>query len=137
MFALDNDPAIEREVKRDEAGRFITPPKSPGRPIGARNKLGEAFLDALQKDFDAHGVEAIIATRETKPDVYVRVIAGLLPTEHKLTVQDQFAEMNDDELADRIRQLAATIAPFLHAGTADAGHTDALASVTKLPADIH
>jgi hypothetical protein len=31
-----------------------------GRPKGSRNKLGQAFLDALQADFEQHGVAAIV-----------------------------------------------------------------------------
>lgn len=113
---MANSNANISEVKRDEGGRFIVPPKSPGRPKGARSKLGEAFLQALQEDFDANGMEAIVKTRETKPEVYVRVIAGLLPQEHKLTVSDQFSEMTDDELAERLQRLQQTIAPFLLGG---------------------
>jgi hypothetical protein len=32
---------------------------NPGRPKGSRNKLGEAFLDALHADWQEHGTEAI------------------------------------------------------------------------------
>lgn len=109
---------VEQRSFGNEATQFK--PGNPGRPKGARNKLGEAFLEAMQKDFEEHGASAIVATRETKPEVYVRVIAGLLPTEHKLTIQDQFADMTDDELRARIGQLAATISPFLDGGTGGA-----------------
>ena len=124
--------------QQDEKGRFL-PGNSGfgGRPKGARNKLGEQFLAALQQDFEEHGVSAIIATRETKPEVYVRVIAGLLPTEHKLTVTDQFSEMTDDELAERLQRLAATIAPFLNGGD---GTVEASAGSSKrkaLPSRVH
>ena len=52
-----------------------------GRPKGARSKLGEEFLKALQSDFAAHGVAAIQAVREQKPDAYIKVIASILPKE--------------------------------------------------------
>lgn len=87
-----------------------------GRPKGSRNKLGEAFLEALQKDFDEHGVSAIERTRTTKPEVYVRVIAGLLPSEHNLNI-NRNEELSDDELRSRIAGLAAQLAPFLGDGT--------------------
>ena len=32
---------------------------STGRPKGSRNKLGEAFLEAMHADFEQHGVEVI------------------------------------------------------------------------------
>lgn len=56
-------------------------PGNPGRPKGARNKLGEAFVGAMLTDFEAHGVDVIIKVRTDDPSTYVRVIAGLLPKE--------------------------------------------------------
>jgi hypothetical protein len=44
-----------------------------GRPPGSRNNLGEAFVEALYKDFVEHGAKAIVACRETKPEVYLMV----------------------------------------------------------------
>jgi hypothetical protein len=34
-------------------------PGNPGRPKGSRNKLGEAFVEALHDDFETDGVAAI------------------------------------------------------------------------------
>jgi hypothetical protein len=67
---------------RDTKGRFVNGGKpGPGRPLGARNKLGTAFLEALQQDFEQHGIEAIAECREKKPDKYVAICASLLPKE--------------------------------------------------------
>lgn len=52
-----------------------------GRPPGSRNKLGDAFVEALHKDFLEHGVNAIVACREQKPEVYLQVISRILPKE--------------------------------------------------------
>lgn len=58
-----------------------------GRPKGARQKLGEAFLDALLADFQKAigegtlGTDAIKAMREEKPNEYAKMIANLLPKE--------------------------------------------------------
>ena len=52
-----------------------------GRPAGSKNKLGEAFVDALHEDFVTNGVEAIKACREAKPDVYLQVISRVIPKE--------------------------------------------------------
>ena len=108
-----------RDEKRDEAGRFIVPPVSPGRPKGARNKLGEAFIQALHDSFEQHGPETIETVRVEKPDQYLKVIASLLPKEHTLNINDMDA-MTDDELAERIRSLASAISPFLTGGTGEA-----------------
>ncbi len=61
-------------------------PGNPGRPKGARNKLGEAFVTALLNDFQTGGIAAIETVRRDDPSTYVRVIAGLLPKE--LTAED-------------------------------------------------
>lgn len=83
-----------------------------GRPKGNRNKLGEAFLEAMHEDFTKHGVEAIVAVRETKPDQYLKVIASILPKDLNINVNNMDG-MSDDELIERIRSLDATIRPFL------------------------
>jgi hypothetical protein len=53
----------------------------PGRPQGSRNKLGEAFLSAMYKDFNEHGEDAIMRVRRDDPSTYVRTVAGILPKE--------------------------------------------------------
>lgn len=83
-----------------------------GRPKGSRNKLGEAFIEALHNDFNDHGEAAIIKVRCEKPDQYLKVIASLLPKEMNLNINDA-ESMTDDELIERIRELDAAIHPFL------------------------
>src|SRR5262245_19165408 len=67
-----------------------------GRPKGSRNKLSEDFVAALYDDFQHHGSTAIAACRVEKPDVYVRVIAGILPKDVNLKVQ-QLDDLSDDQ----------------------------------------
>src|SRR5579883_3520990 len=52
-----------------------------GRPIGARSILSEQFLSSLQLDFDQHGARVIAKLRRTKPDVYLQIIARLVPAQ--------------------------------------------------------
>lgn len=87
-------------------------PGNPGRPKGSRNKLGEAFLEAMHEDFTKHGVAAIQQVREEKPDQYLKVIASILPKDLNINVNNMDG-MSDDELIERIRSLDATIRPFL------------------------
>lgn len=76
-----------------------------GRPKGARNKLGEAFIEDLLEDWQLHGVSAIAAVRGTKPDQYLRVIASILPRELNVRTND-LDELTDEQLA---RQYAAIV----------------------------
>lgn len=103
-----------------------------GRPKGARNKLGEAFIEALHEDFGKHGVEAIVEVRETKPDQYLKVIASLLPKDVNLNITDDTSEMSDDELADRIQRLTAAVAPFLDRRAGDAAEATGEAAATRV-----
>jgi hypothetical protein len=52
-----------------------------GRPKGSRNKLAGEFIDALASDFADNGAAAIAKVRQDKPDVYIRVVAAILPKE--------------------------------------------------------
>ena len=83
-----------------------------GRPKGSRNKLGEAFLEALHNDFKSHGVEVIEEVRKEKPDQYLKVIASTLPKELNVKVSE-LDELTDDQL---MRQLAAGLAALAAAG---------------------
>jgi hypothetical protein len=66
-----------------------------GRPKGARNRLGTAFLEALEADFNKHGVDAVEQVRQKKPEVYIKVVADLLPKEANINVEasEAFVQM--------------------------------------------
>lgn len=80
-----------------------------GRPKGSRNKLGEAFLADLLTDWESHGKAAITATREKKPDAYLKVVASILPKELNLRV-NEFDELTDEQLARRLAAITAQLA---------------------------
>src|SRR5262245_56676891 len=80
-----------------------------GRPPGSRNKLGDAFVEALYKDFAEHGAEAIVACRETKPEVYLTVISKVIPKEVNVQVNASYAflkiwETIANGLAERVAE---------------------------------
>jgi hypothetical protein len=104
-----DDDAILSADKRDEHGRFIIPPKSPGRPKGARNKLGEAFLADLLANWEKHGVETIEAVRAEKPDQYLKVVASILPRELNLKVSE-LDELSDEQLQRQLTHIVAQLA---------------------------
>jgi len=108
--------------QKDEKGRFL-PGNSGfgGRPKGSRNKLGEAFLKALADDFEKNGADAIEQTRITKPEVYVKVVASLLPKQIEIK-EGAFDGLGDDELAALV---AAARSALAVAGGGGAGIDDA------------
>ncbi len=57
-----------------------------GRPKGARTKLADQFLKDIYEDWKEHGIEAIKKVRVKKPDVYLRVVADLIPKDIKLEI---------------------------------------------------
>jgi hypothetical protein len=52
---------------------------NPGRPKGARQKLGEVFVKVLMDDFEKYGEVAVQKVREEETGTYLRVVASLLP----------------------------------------------------------
>ena len=62
-------------------------PNPLGRPVGARNKLAADFVEALYRDFQQHGRQAIIDMRERDPAAYIKTIASLIPREFGLDGQ--------------------------------------------------
>lgn len=83
-------------------------PNPAGRPKGSRNKLGEAFIQALHDDFEAHGVETIAKVREQKPDQYLKVVAAVIPQEVHHTVED-YDQLGDDDLRAAFLSAAGAI----------------------------
>jgi non-ribosomal peptide synthetase component E (peptide arylation enzyme) len=128
-----SDDAILSDVKRGDAGRFLpgAAPVSKGRPKGARNKLGEAFLADLLADFEVHGPAVIAAVRVDKPDQYLKVVASILPRELNIKV-NELDELTDDQL---VRQLAAVTA-LLTAGSLSLGAGVAPAEIAQQPVDV-
>ena len=73
-----------RNLKPFKPGQSGNP---KGRPKGARNRLGTQFLEALEADFNQFGPQAIAVVREKKPEVYIKVVADLLPKEANINVE--------------------------------------------------
>lgn len=100
------------KIEKDEKGRFLTGNIGGGRPKGSRNKLGEQFLSDMLADWEVHGKAVIETVRAEKPDQYLKVVAGVLPKEMNLRVND-FDDLTDEQLA---RQLASIATQLANAG---------------------
>jgi Family of unknown function (DUF5681) len=94
-----------------------------GRPKGARNRLGTKFLEALEADFNKHGAQAIEQVRQKRPEVYIKVVADLLPKEANINVEAGEAFVNlwrrisdglGEELADSLDAEQEQPAPVRH-----------------------
>jgi hypothetical protein len=104
-----------------------------GRPLGVRNRLGSAFLEALDADFAEHGVAVINKVRTERPHEYLKVVAGLLPKEMiiKGTALD---DMTDDEL----NRALSTVRELLASGVREtAGPGAPAATVPDEPGSVH
>jgi hypothetical protein len=85
-----------------------------GRVRGSRNKLSEAVICALLKDFSKHGEKAIAKVRQTQPAAYLKICALLVPREHKVEYRsNSLKNLTDEELDAAIEAVKAMIA---HAG---------------------
>lgn len=93
-----------------------------GRPKGAKQKLSNDFLKALHADFKQGGAEAIVAMRTEKPAEYVRVVASLVPKEMNFNVTEDAEAMTDEQIRDRLTELAAKLGGII--GLAGDGITD-------------
>jgi hypothetical protein len=94
-----------------------------GRPVGSRAKLDQAFVDALYEDFKTGGVEAIKACREQKPDVYINVVAKVIPKQVDVKADDALADLASglQAVASFLEQVAAEASGADHAGPVSDG----------------
>jgi hypothetical protein len=85
---------------RDQKGRFQqgNTGNLNGRPRGARNKLGEAFLEDLRDSWNEVGAIALRRCAEEDPAAYCRIVASLLPKDINLNVA-----VDAGEFASRFR----------------------------------
>jgi hypothetical protein len=74
--------SADNTAQKQQIGRPFEPGESgnpAGRPKGSRNKLSEAFLQALADDFEANGREVIERVRAERPHDYLKVCASVMP----------------------------------------------------------
>jgi hypothetical protein len=79
-----------------------------GRTRGSRNKLSEEVICALLRDFREHGEKAIAKVRRTQPAAYLKVLALLVPREHKVEYSNSLKNWTDEELEagiDLVKQM--------------------------------
>jgi hypothetical protein len=81
-----------------------------GRLRGSRNRLTEAVICALLRDFAKHGEKAIAEVRRTQPGVYLKALVLLVPREHHVEHSNPLSGLSDEMLADMIGELEERLA---------------------------
>lgn len=129
---------------RDKSGAFVPghpPLQGAGRPVGARTRFGEEFLEALRDDFTKHGKSVLERVRKRSPESYLRSLCifyrpiGARSGQMLLADNrpDEFATMEDaasviGELLDQSPELVAELAkrrrPRAISGAPSAPHTE-------------
>ena len=132
---IDDDVSSETTQKQRVIGRPFQP-GNPGRPKGSRNKIQEDFFADVLAAWEEKGKAAIDEMIADKPGEFVKMVAGLMPKEATLTINDN-SDLSDDELADRIKQLAAQLAPFLIDGNGGAAADTGNPASPAKPARVH
>lgn len=129
-----SNPENTGQVRADHLTRFK--PGNPGKPKGVKHKLQENFLKDVQEAWEEKGKKAITMMIADKPGDFVKMVAGLMPKEATLNINDN-SEMTDDELAERVRSLASTLAPFLTEGIGGIAEGTGSEASAQEPTRVH
>ena len=72
--------------------------------------MNSEFIAALLRDFRQGGPKAIERVRRTQPGVYLKVLALLVPREHKVEHSNAVSGLSDEELEAAIEHIKASLA---------------------------
>ena len=83
---------------------------SGGRP-GSRHRqqLNGEFIAALLRDFRHGGPKAIERVRRTQPASYLKILALLVPREHKVEHRNLIKELSDEQLEAMVEYLETSL----------------------------
>ena len=63
----------------------------------------------MLRDFSKHGEKAIARVRRDQPGVYLKVIAMLIPREHRVQHSNPIKDLTDQELETMIEHIKASL----------------------------
>src|SRR6516162_4709747 len=91
-----------------ERGRSGNP---AGGPVGSRHRqqLNGEFIAALLRDFRHGGAKAVARVRRTQPAAYLKILALLVPREHKVEQSNVIKSLSDQELEAMIEYLKTSL----------------------------
>jgi Family of unknown function (DUF5681) len=81
-----------------------------GRPRGSRNKLTEAVVCALLRDFSEHGEKAIAKVRRDQPGVWLKIIAMVIAREQRVENSNPLKDLTDGQLEAMIEYIETSLA---------------------------
>jgi hypothetical protein len=84
-------------------------PTDSRRRKRSRSEFSDAFVSELYEDFVTHGARAIRKARRTNVIQYLKICAGLLPTDLNVKQSDDFSDLSDEELELRIAHITARL----------------------------
>src|SRR5215831_6169306 len=92
-----------------ERGRSGNP---AGGPVGSRHRqqLNGEFIAALLRDFRHGGPKAIERVRRTQPAAYLKILALLIPREHKVEHSNPLKDLTDEQLEAMIEYIETSLA---------------------------
>jgi hypothetical protein len=91
-----------------EPGRSGNP---AGGPVGSRHRqqLNGEFIAALLRDFRHGGPKAIERVRRTQPAAYLKILALLVPREHKVEHRNSLKDLTDEQLEAMVEYLKTSL----------------------------
>jgi pyruvate-formate lyase-activating enzyme len=130
--ALPSCLVAERGPPGREEARKSKADRKAGAPVGSRHRqqLNGEFIAALLRDFRQGGPKAIERVRRTQPAAYLKILALLMPREHKVEHRNLLKEMTDEELEAAIEFIQKMLATQAEKAKVIDGTTEA----TVLPA---
>jgi len=81
-----------------------------GSPEATRRLVNKAFLEALAKDFQEGGAQAIAKVRKEQPAAYMKICALLVPREMKVERSGEVKDLTDEQLEQAIAAIEAMLA---------------------------
>ena len=96
--------------QRRSAGRLRASSRGGRRISRHRQQLNGEFIAALLRDFRHGGPKAIERVRRTQPAAYLKILALLVPREHKVEHRNPVKDMTDEELEAAIEFIQKMLA---------------------------
>jgi hypothetical protein len=99
-------------IERKQNGQFAKGVSGNlgGNAQRTRHIFNKAFLEALAKDFQEGGAQAIAKVRKEQPAAYMKICALLVPKEFKLEHTGGVKSMTDEQIERSIELIKQMIA---------------------------